>query len=118
MRAHATRNHQTLTPSGGAGNFKLNGLPPQPGAPYADPAISDEGQPVGTKRIYKAANIQMDLVLNKEGWHYPQQRLITLWGDVASTLAGVRPPEPFFFRANTNEYVEFCTPTWFQITMN
>lgn len=107
MKAHATRLRPSITPEGRLGNFVYNGLPPAQGAPYADPAIDDNGNAVGRKRIYRAANIQMDVVFNKAGWHYPQQRMITLWGDVNSTLEGIRPPEPFFFRANTDEYVEY-----------
>jgi hypothetical protein len=107
MKAHATRLRPTVTPEGRLGNFVYNGLPPAQGAPYADPAIDDNGNAVGRKRIYRAANIQMDVVFNKAGWHYPQQRFITLWGDVNATLEGIRPPEPFFFRANTDEYIEY-----------
>ncbi len=107
MAAHAKRAHPTVTTEGQPANYIYNGLPPVAGAPFADPAISDDGHAVGQKRIYKAANIQMDAVFNKEGWHYPQQRMITLWGDVAATLDGIRPPEPFFFRANTFEFVEY-----------
>ncbi|MDB5036135.1 MAG: hypothetical protein JWQ98_3376 [Chlorobi bacterium] len=108
MATHAIRNHQTVTPDGGKpATFVLNGLPPVSGAPFADPAVNDSGQPVGTKRVYKAAVIQRDAVFNKKGWHTPQQRMITLWDDVASTVSGSRPPQPFFFRANSDEYVEF-----------
>ena len=107
MKAHATRVHQTLTPDGRPGNFLLNGLPPVSGAPYADPAVDENGYAVGTLRRYKAANIQVDAVLNELGWHYPQQRPIVLWGDVASTIAGEKPPEPFFMRANSGEYIEY-----------
>ncbi len=107
MDTHAIREHLTLTPEGDAGVFVLNGRPPVAGAPYADPAVDLAGNAVGVKRTYKAANIQLDVVLNKKGWHYPQQRIISLWGDVASNMEGIRPPEPFFFRASTNEYVEF-----------
>lgn len=107
MATHAQRNHPTLTPSGDEGNFVLNGQPAVSGAPYANPAVDLEGNSVGTKRVYKAANIQIDAVLNKKGWHYPQQRIISLWGDVASNVSGIKPPEPFFFRANSTEYIEF-----------
>jgi hypothetical protein len=91
-------------------NFILNGLPngPQMGAPYADPAVNDLGQPAGTKRTYKAAAIQMDARFNSKGWHYQQQRLLTLWQDVGPTLNGKRPPEPLFFRANSEEnFIEY-----------
>ena len=73
-------------------NFILNGLPngPQMGAPFADPAVNDEGVAVGKKRTYKAAAIQMDAEFNKQGWHYQQQRLLTLWQDVGKTMSGKR----------------------------
>ena len=58
-------------------------------------------------RRYKAADIQLDAVFNKEGWHFPQQRMLALWGDVQDTLAGKRAPEPLFFRANTGECIEY-----------
>ena len=115
MAAHAIRKHKTLTPEGLVPRnskgvreyFLLNGLPPVPGAPYADPAVNLEGNSVGTKRTYKAANIQLDVVLNKKGWHYPQQRIISLWGDVNANIEGIKPPEPFYFRAQSKEYVEY-----------
>lgn len=113
MAAHAQREHPTYNSiSGVQDTFILNGLPPRRGAPYADPGITMDGQPVydstrNNLRIYKAANIQIDAVINKDGWHYPQTRPIVLWGDVASTVAGDRPPQPFFFRANSTEIIEF-----------
>ncbi len=72
------------------------------GAPIADPCPT--GAPM---RYYKAANIQFDMVINKAGWHFPQARILTLWNDVAPTLAGTRPPEPFFFRAKSGECIEY-----------
>ncbi|GAB4198860.1 MAG: hypothetical protein Tsb002_34040 [Wenzhouxiangellaceae bacterium] len=107
MAAHATRSHSSYQPDGRPGNFILNGLPPAPGAPYAAPEVDDNGNSTFNSRRYKAAVIQQDVVFNKEGWHYPQQRFITLLDDVKDTVAGERPPEPFFFRANTGETVEF-----------
>jgi len=107
MKAHATRNHYTLTPTGKKGIFNLNGRPPVQGAPYADPAVDLDGNGVGTKRTYKGANIQLDVVLNKKGWHYPQQRIISLWGDVNSNMEGIKPPEPFFMRAESTEFIEY-----------
>lgn len=107
MAAHAQRTHPTFLPSGDPGNFILNGLPPVPGAPFADPAVDDNGNGIYNVRRYQGAVIQVDAVLNKKGWHYPQQRIITLWHDVKPTVAGDRPPQPFFFRSNTGEIVEF-----------
>ncbi|HUS09694.1 MAG TPA: hypothetical protein VMZ30_04435, partial [Pyrinomonadaceae bacterium] len=104
--------------------FVLNGLPlgPQAGAPFADPAIDDNGEPVNynkdtkvqTKRIYKAAAIQVNLVLNKKpiAWHYPQGRILTLWNDVEPTIDFTfgkpgRQPEPLFFRGNSGDIIEY-----------
>jgi len=116
-------------------NFILNGLPrknlspgapkwqqlgAQRGAPFADPAIKDDGTAIGTQRRYKAAAIQMDVTFNvidnKPGWHYQQQRLLTLWQDALPTINKTRkcagtsslcPPEPFFFRANSDDFIEY-----------
>jgi hypothetical protein len=107
MKYHSIRLHPSFTPGGVAANFVTNGLPPQPGAPYADPCISDAGLAIGTPRVYKAADIQLDVNLNKVGWHFFQQRLTALWGDVAATRNRTRPPEPFFFRANTNDCITY-----------
>lgn len=108
MKYHEIRLHPSFTPSGAPANFVTNGLPRQPGAPYADPCISDTGQAIGTPRRYRGANIQLDdIKINKAGWHFFQQRIITLWGDVAATRNGTRPPEPFFFRANTNDCITY-----------
>jgi len=99
--------HPTLTPEGLPATFEVNGAPPQQGAPYADPCIDDAGNPITDMRYYKAADIQVNAILNKSGWHFPQQRMIALWGDVRPTLDGTRPPEPFFFRAESGECIEF-----------
>jgi len=107
MNFHAQRQHASFKPDGTPAYFITNGLPPKPGAPFADPCVNDNGTPAGVSRIYKAAAIQLDVTLNKAGWHFPQQRILTLWGDVQPTLAGTRPPEPFFFRANTNDCITY-----------
>lgn len=112
MKANAQRIHPSFTPEGSAANFILNGQQPQQGAPYADPAINLDGTPIlkpdgSNKLVYKAANIQLDVVFNKKGWHFPQQRMISLWGDVQPTIDGKRKPEPFFFRANSFDVVEY-----------
>jgi hypothetical protein len=107
MDFHAQPSHLSYMPDGTAAKFLTNGLPAQPGAPYADPCIDDKQVATGTPRFYKAADIQIDLKLNKAGWHVPQARILTLWGDVAATRKGTRPPEPFFFRANTNDCITY-----------
>jgi len=111
------------------GSFVLNGAPPVPGGPYNDPCVDDQGDPLlagvvgdffdgdndpstlatqgasafssANPRTYKVANIQIDAVFNKVGYHYPQERIIALWEDVAPTIAKLRPPEPLVMRFNT-----------------
>lgn len=107
MQYHEVRLHPSFMPDGTPANFILNGLPRKPGAPFADPCINEQGQSVGTPRIYRAAAFQIDMKLNKAGWHYPQSRILSLWQDVAATQAGTRPPEPFFFRANTGDCITY-----------
>jgi hypothetical protein len=94
--------------------FVVNGLPigPQLGAPFADPAVDDNGKPVGLLRRYKAAAFQLNVTLNKKGWHFPQQRMLSLWQDVQPTFDFTngkpgRQPEPFFFRGNTGDIIEY-----------
>ncbi len=134
MSFHATPFHDTFLPDGtpatGAGGFKTNGQPPVRGAPYADPCRDDNGAPLrrgvnpffrgetastpqnvqygsDNPRVYKAANIQLDMIFNKVGYHHPQQRIISLWDDVQDTLEGTRPPEPFVMRLNTLDCAEY-----------
>jgi hypothetical protein len=107
MNEHATRTRPTTEPGGQPGNFILNGLPPTNGAPFADPGVNDQGSSNINRRRYQAAVFQVDTILNKKGWHYPQQRMISLWQDVAPTMDKTRPPEPFFFRTNTSDSIQF-----------
>jgi hypothetical protein len=107
MVYHELRLHPSFKPDGTPANFILNGLPRKPGAPFADPCIDDNGNPKGTARLYKAAAFQLDMKLNKAGWHFPQARMLALWKDVIPTQSGSKPPEPFFFRANTNDCITF-----------
>jgi len=58
-------------------------------------------------RVYKAANVQFDAVLNKLGYHFPQQRVITLWQDVVPTIDQERPPEPMVLRMNTFDCTQY-----------
>ena len=121
MAAHSVRKHPSETPEGQPATFILNGQAPKPGAPFADPAIDLNGDAIPNSDCqkkqpgcvrYKAADIQMNVVLNKKGWHYPQQRILSLWGDVRSNLGlddkNPQPrPEPLFFRANSDQVVEY-----------
>src|SRR5215471_176323 len=117
MATHAVRQHPSFTPNGQPAPFILNGQTPKPGAPFADPGVDIFGNAIpnsdncgasGSNCVrYKAADIQMDVVLNKKGWHYPQQRIISLWGDVKDNLDGNRRPEPLFFRADSDKVIEY-----------
>ena len=57
--------------------------------------------------------------LNKKGWLYPQQRILSLWNDVKDTFEGTRAPEPFFFRSSTGDTVEFwhtnLVPSYYEL---
>jgi len=107
--------HSTFTPTNAPALFEVNGLPPNAGSPYAEPCRSDGsayyggalGTLIGNPRSYKASVIELEVQLNKVGWHFGQQRIITLDQDVADTLAGIRAPEPFVMRANTGDCVDF-----------
>ena len=135
MAYHELGTHPTDLPDGSAGEFLTNGGRRRPGAPFANPARNpwnerlrrrqvqgalspreqryldreDFRDPGGSKHTftYKAADIQLDVVFNKKGWHYPQQRITSLWEDVSDVLAGRRAPEPLFFRANSGSLVEY-----------
>jgi len=57
--------------------FETNGLPRQPGAPYAEPCRTDATPgnnwsvaPTGRARLYKGANVELDAIFNKLGWHF------------------------------------------------
>ena len=97
----------TYKPDGSPGTFKVNGHPAKQGAPFADPCFDDQGNAITDMRYYKAADIQLDIKFNKAGWHFPQSRMIALWSDVGNLLAGTKPPEPFFFRANSGQCIEY-----------
>lgn len=104
MKFHGdVRSYTTPTPDGGLGAFTVNGLPAVEGAPFADPCVSDNGLQVGDPRFYHAAVIQLDVTLNKAGWHFPQQRILVLNDDVEATMSGLRAPEPLFMRANSGD---------------
>ncbi|MEE8362263.1 MAG: hypothetical protein V3R71_08900, partial [Gemmatimonadales bacterium] len=118
-----------------SGGFITNGAPAVRGAPFNEPCVDDQGdlllsstasggqffndQPGGffdapaiefgaeNPRLYKASVIQLDAVFNKVGYHYPQQRIITLWEDALPTINKQKPPEPFVIRMNTFDCTMF-----------
>jgi hypothetical protein len=47
------------------------------------------------------ANVQIDAVFNKVGYHYPQERIIALWEDVVPLINKELPPQPLVMRYNT-----------------
>jgi hypothetical protein len=105
MAFHATANgHATMTPEGDVALFKVNGLPPQPGAPFADPC--PPALMTGL-REYDVSAIQLDLVVNSHGWHDPQARINVLDKDVPAYEGRTTTADPFFFRANSGECIEF-----------
>ncbi|MCM2334307.1 MAG: hypothetical protein NDI82_10215, partial [Anaeromyxobacteraceae bacterium] len=137
MAFHARRTHPTsavdLSGAVTPGAFVTNGSGrPVPGAPFHDPCIDDTGallkaDVVGrffdaaggfgttgaspfnadSPRVYKGVNIQFDAVLNKLGYHYPQQRIISLWEDAVPTITKARAPEPLVMRMNTFDCVQY-----------
>jgi len=106
MAAFAAGEHPSYTPDGRPASFFYDGSSPVAGAPFAEPCAPESIAPPREPRPYRAAAIQLDVVFNKKGWHYPQQRILALWGDVEATLAGRRPPEPLFFRAHSGDCIE------------
>lgn len=82
------------------------------GAPFSNPCpkefIDEKGSVHDVKtREYRAVYVQMDMTVNKSGWHDPQGRFPVLEQDVRDTLDGNRPTEPLFFRAQSGECVVF-----------
>src|ERR1700761_2490056 len=89
------------------------------GAPFANPTPIEIIQTKAPRRLYKGADVQIDTVFNKAGWHYPQQRMMALWSDIKSLIDGTKPPEPLFVRANNGETVEYwqsnLVPSYYEL---
>ncbi len=117
MKAHEQRNHAGITPEGTPASFIETGAPRASGAPFANPTPPDQAGV--QRRLYKGADVQIDTVFNKAGWHYPQQRMMALWSDIKSLIDGTRPPEPLFVRANNGETVEYwqsnLVPSYYEL---
>ncbi|WCR11944.1 hypothetical protein JHW45_06190 [Paracoccus stylophorae] len=126
-------------------SWPVNGNPPKPGAPFADPcgATAPETRAAVTPgvdpfmrtadgdtdyfhdpfllgfRRYEVSAVQLDMIVNRAGWHDPQARInvLTAESDRFKEAAGVAPKpisptisdteEPFFFRALSGECIEF-----------
>jgi hypothetical protein len=116
-------------------SYTTNGGPPQAGSPFFEPCVDDRGQTLfsgvtglwygsaldgtpsvnlGTSastatdpRVYKGANIQVDAVFNKAGYHYSQQRVVSLWEDAAAYRNKTKPLEVFVIRNNTLDCTRF-----------
>ncbi|MCJ7795483.1 MAG: hypothetical protein MUQ56_01715, partial [Thermoleophilia bacterium] len=114
----------------GSAGFRTNGGGgPVVGAPFHNPCIDDQGKVLTTAngvgtffggkslkdmstkgssiftsdkpRIYKGTFLQFDAILNKVGYHYPQERIVALWQDAADIIQHQKPAEPLVFRFNT-----------------
>jgi hypothetical protein len=137
MAFHSVRTHasfaQKVDGTVQAADFVTNGSGrPVAGAPFHEPCIDDRGKVLtsgalgnffdgrgGTSitgsspfnatspRVYKGANIQFDAVLNKLGFHYPQERIGVLWEDAVAVITKKKPPEPFVMRMNTFDCVMY-----------
>ncbi|MEZ5681804.1 MAG: hypothetical protein R3E14_11010 [Erythrobacter sp.] len=99
------------------GTFLVNGLPPKPGAPFANPCPENPGDAdhwvnglpslmTGT-RTYDVSAIELDLVVNQYGWHDPQARINVLSKRVGQYEGERRAADPFFFRARSGECIVF-----------
>ena len=108
--------YDSITPEGKPERLLVNNAEPQPGAPFADPCRADydddgnEIEDTGPERTvrYDVSAIELDLIVNKAGWHDPQARINVLSKD-AKELEGktTGDAEPFFFRANSRDCIEF-----------
>ncbi len=117
MDYHAQDFHRSFRTDGTPGPFMTNGLPPAPGAPYADPCVNTRWDENGNQKLvankfgrditYKGVMFQFDLKINKAGWHFPQSRIESLWRDWPLITGGTRAPEPLYMRANTDDCVTF-----------
>jgi manganese oxidase len=94
--------HASKTSEGASKTYKVNGKKPMPGAPFADPCPATA--PV---RRYDVSAIQLDLVVNKAGWHDPQARINVLSSEVGSYEGQKRTADPFFFRAHSGDCIVF-----------
>ncbi len=127
--------------------FPVNGAPPAPGAPFADPcgapsvmagspfrrfdaatgswardpqAFAEIADPLRAAEVrmvpdpgllgfrrFKVSAVDVDLVVNRAGWHDPQGRINVLSSQAGATKGrSTATAEPFYFRAFSGECIE------------
>ncbi len=108
--------YPSITPEGKRSRYIVNNAPAAPGAPFADPCRADLGRygdPIEDSEVerlvrYDVSAIQLDLIVNKAGWHDPQARINVLSRDAkALEYKTTGDVDPFFFRANSRDCIEF-----------
>ncbi|MEY4753428.1 MAG: hypothetical protein RJA44_1103, partial [Pseudomonadota bacterium] len=102
MGMHSKRSVASRTSEGALKPFALNGKVATAGAPFADPCPA-----TAPLRRYDVSIIELDMVVNKAGWHDPQARINVLSSDVPQYEGQKRTADPFFFRANSGDCVMF-----------
>ena len=123
MAFHAKASgHPTVKPDGTPAVYEVNGRAPQQGAPFADPCDVNVAKLAGQVdkngnllyRDYKVSAIDIDMVVNHDGWHDPQGRINVLDVDVSKYVdrhgkvkAKTDQAKPFFFRANSGECITY-----------
>jgi hypothetical protein len=106
--------------SGAPGLFRVNGRPPRPGGPFADPcrntepdqrpsdkAPPEERHAYSPLRVYDVSAIELDLVVNAAGWHDPQAHINVLTSEAERVEGRRMRAAPFFFRAHSGDCVEY-----------
>lgn len=121
MAFHAKASgHASVKPDGTPAVYEVNGQTPQLGAPFADPCDVNVAKLAGQVdkdgnlryRKYRVSAIDIDMVVNHQGWHDPQARINVLDSDVdkykdesGALKVKTDQAKPFFFRANSGECI-------------
>ncbi len=90
--------YPAFTPEGKRSEFFVNGQAPMAGAPFADPCPQR-----APERHYRVSHIQLNMVVNNDGWHDRQARIMALDEDVEDLFNGTASPTPLVMRANSGE---------------
>ncbi|WP_404430611.1 cell wall-binding repeat-containing protein [Microbacterium lacus] len=81
------------------------GTSPVPGAPLVDPCPTD-----ARVVTYRVSIIQLPLQYTgdaPDGWRDVQGRMLVADEDVNAVLSGQKKPEPFFYRVNSGDCIDF-----------